>query len=131
MANFLYNKAKESFLKAEIDWEGDTIRAALTRELPAVTDQFLSEAGTIVSTSGIITTTTATDGTADGDDVTFTAVAAGAAIPYLLVYQDTGSAATSRLIAAIDTATGLPVTPNGGDVDVQWDAGINKIFRLN
>jgi hypothetical protein len=34
------------------------------------------------------------------------------------------------LIARIDTATGLPVTPNGGDITVQWDAGADKIFTL-
>ena len=32
--------------------------------------------------------------------------------------------------AYIDTATGLPITPNGGDIIVTWDNGINKIFRL-
>jgi len=24
----------------------------------------------------------------------------------------------------------LPITPNGGDIIVTWDNGINKIFRL-
>lgn len=36
----------------------------------------------------------------------------------------------SPLIAFIDTATGLPVTPNGGDITVAWDSGANKIFKL-
>jgi hypothetical protein len=48
----------------------------------------------------------------------------------LVIYKDTGSAATSPLIAYIDTATGLPVTPNGADVTVTWDNGSNKIFKL-
>ena len=30
----------------------------------------------------------------------------------------------------IDTATGLPITPNGGDIIVTWDNGANKIFKL-
>jgi hypothetical protein len=30
----------------------------------------------------------------------------------------------------IDAATGLPLTPNGGDVTIQWDNGANKIFKL-
>jgi hypothetical protein len=34
------------------------------------------------------------------------------------------------LIAYIDTATGLPVTPGGGDIDITWDNGSNKIFKL-
>lgn len=36
----------------------------------------------------------------------------------------------SPLIAYIDTATGLPVTPNGGDITIAWDSGANKIFKL-
>ena len=41
-----------------------------------------------------------------------------------------GTEATSPLIAYIDTATGLPITPNGGDIIVTWDNGTNKIFRV-
>ena len=39
-------------------------------------------------------------------------------------------AGTSPLIANIDVATGLPITPSGGDIIVQWDTGANKIFKL-
>ncbi len=28
------------------------------------------------------------------------------------------------------TSSGLPVTPNGGDITVAWDSGVNKIFKL-
>ena len=48
----------------------------------------------------------------------------------LILYQHTGTDATARLIAYIDTATGLPVTPNGGDITIVWDDGPNKIFKL-
>jgi hypothetical protein len=48
-----------------------------------------------------------------------------------VLYKHTGSDATARLIAYIDTASsGLPVTPNGGDIVVQWDSGANRIFKL-
>jgi hypothetical protein len=46
------------------------------------------------------------------------------------LYKDSGVEGTSRLIAYIDTATGLPCTPNGGDITVQWDSGANRIFKL-
>ena len=46
------------------------------------------------------------------------------------IYKDTGVESTSRLICNIDTATGLPCTPNGGDITVVWDSGANKIFKL-
>ena len=39
-------------------------------------------------------------------------------------------ASTSQLVAYIDTATGLPVTPNGGNIQIVWDTGANKIFAL-
>lgn len=35
----------------------------------------------------------------------------------------------SRALAPI-TASGLPVTPNGGNIVVAWDNGANKIFKL-
>jgi hypothetical protein len=35
-----------------------------------------------------------------------------------------------RLIAYIDTATGLPVTPNGQNITVSFDNGSNRIFKL-
>ena len=35
-----------------------------------------------------------------------------------------------KLIAYIDTATGLDVTPNGSDITITWDSGASKIFSL-
>lgn len=47
-----------------------------------------------------------------------------------MIYADTGTESTSPLIAFIDTATGLPITPNGGDIIVTWDKKINEINCL-
>lgn len=41
-----------------------------------------------------------------------------------------GASNTSFVGAVIDTATGLPFLPNGGDVSIAWDNGANRIFRL-
>lgn len=138
MANALYDLARQSFLSQSpsIDWDTDNIKVVLVRNYVPnlVTDQFLSDVtgggGTLVATSGNLTTKTVAAGVADADDVTFLAVAAGAACDYVIGYKDTGVAGTSPLIFAIDTATNLPVTPNGGDITVAWDAGANKIFKL-
>lgn len=54
----------------------------------------------------------------------------GDAITYIAIYKDTGTPATSSLIALIDTATGLPFTGSGGNVLIAWDNGADKIFRL-
>ena len=129
MANALYGLGRESFLKGEISWSSDNIKTVLvdladyTANLS--TDQFLSDiaAGGRVATSANLASKTTTLGSADAADVTFSAVT-GDISEALVIYQDTGAAGTSRLIAYIDTATGLPVTPNGGDIQVQWSAPI-------
>jgi hypothetical protein len=76
-----------------------------------------------------LTAKSTTGGAADAADITFTAVS-GASIEAIIIYVDSGTEATSPLIAFIDTATGLPITPNGGDIIVTWDNGTNKIFKV-
>jgi type IV secretory pathway VirB2 component (pilin) len=95
-----------------------------------VVGAFLVFAGpAIVATSGNLASKTSTNGVADAADITFTAVT-GDVSEALVIYKDTGVAATSPLLAFIDTATGLPVTPNGGNINVVFDNGTNKIFKL-
>lgn len=69
------------------------------------------------------------DGICDADDVTFTSVS-GDECEALVIYKHTGTDGTSQLIAYIDSATGLAVTPNGGNITITWDSGVNKIFKL-
>ena len=129
MANALYDLGRESFLKGEISWSSDNIKTVLvdtaTYTVNLATDQFLSDIaiGERVATSANLATKTTVAGAADAADVTFTAVT-GDISEALVIYQDSNEATTSRLIAYIDTATGLPVTPNGGDIQVQWSAPI-------
>jgi hypothetical protein len=81
-------------------------------------------------TSGNLSLKTVTDGVADAEDVVLTAVPASGAAGAIVIYKDTGTASSSRLIAYIDTATGLPITPNGSNVTITWDSGTNRIFKL-
>lgn len=135
MANALYDKGRESFLKGEISWSANDIKAVLidladyTPNL--ATHQYLSDipGAARVATSPNFANKTTAAGVADADNITWTSVT-GDPSEALVIYQDSGSAGTSRLIAFIDTATGLPVTPNGGDIIVAWDDGANKIFKL-
>lgn len=135
MPNSLYNKAREKFLNGDIDWTANDIKVALidTDEysVDLDTDEFLADiSGTaIVATSDNLANKTSTLGVADADDVTLESVS-GAEAEALVIYVDSGSAATSALIAYIDSATGLPVTPNGGDIEIIWDSGASKIFRI-
>lgn len=135
MANALYGLGRQAFLDGTISWSSDDIKAVLVdTALYTVNidvDQFLSAivAGARIATSSNLSGKTSTLGVADASDVTFTAVT-GATVEAVVLYQDTGVAATSPLIAYIDTATGLPVTPGGGDIIIQWDSGPNKIYKL-
>ena len=135
MANALFDKGREGFLDGSLDWDTQLIKLIIvdhTDDTPVpATDEDLADivAGARVDTSGAFAGKTVTAGVADATDVTLTAVT-GDAADSIVIYFDSTVEATSRLIAFIDTATGLPVTPNGGDITIAWDAGANKIFKL-
>lgn len=95
----------------------------------AVGDNWDDFNAAVIGTPQTLTSPTVTQGVADAADVTYTSVS-GNSIEAIMLYKDTGTPSTSRMIAYIDSATGLPLTPNGGDITVQWDNGANKIFKL-
>ena len=133
MANALYGKGREKFLTGDIAWDTDNIKVSLvdtgTYTVVIDTHEFYSDLSGVVGNSGNLASKTVALGVADAADVTFSSVT-GSSAEALVIWKDTGVAATSPLIAYIDTATNLPVTPNGGDVTVAWDSGSNKIFKL-
>ena len=134
MANALYNKAREGFAKAQINWEADTIKAVLVDSGAytfSAAHQFISDvpSGARISSIQTLSGKTATDGACDANDLTFPSVS-GASIEVIIIFKDTGTEATSPVLANIDSGTGLPITPNSGDIIVTWDNGINKIFRV-
>lgn len=127
MANTLFDFARQRFLEAQINWMVDTIKVILV-DTGAYTPQtavhqYLSDISQSARIAGPVTLTskTTTGGAADAADVTFTSVT-GPSIEAIVIYSDTGTESTSPLIAWIDTATGLPITPNGGDIIVTWDS---------
>ena len=135
MANTLFDKARQRFLEAQINWLTDTVKVLLVSTtaytVNASTHEFLSDISGSARIAGPVTLTgkSTAGGAADGADVTFTAVTGGA-IGAIVIYIDSGSEATSPLVAYLDTATGLPITPNGGDIIVTWDNGANRIFKV-
>jgi hypothetical protein len=133
MANAIYPKYKEAILQsaANSNMSSGTVKVALV-DTGAYTysaaHEFYSSVSGVVGTPQTIVGKTLTNGVFDGADVTFTAVS-GASCEALVIYIDTGVAGTSRLIAFIDTGvTNLPVTPNGGDISITWNA--SGIFAL-
>jgi hypothetical protein len=111
----------------------DAIKVALVSSASytpnLTTDQYLNivPSGAIIAAGVALASKTGAAGTLSANNVTWTAVS-GSAAAYLLIYKDSGTASTSPLIALIDTATGLPVTPNGGDITVAWSGG--SVFTI-
>ena len=134
MANALYVAFRNGVLGSHatrVDLDADTIKAALIdhgTDTPApTTDDFYNDisAGLVGALSSALTSKTVgtvAAGVFDADNVTFSAVS-GNSVESVNLLKDTGNTATSDLIAYFDTATGLPVTPNGGDIIVTWAAG--------
>jgi hypothetical protein len=135
MANALYDKGREAFLAGDIDWENDTIKVVLVDSADYTVDIASHDnlddipSGARVATSGALTGKTVSAGVADAADVTISSVS-GDQFEYIIIYKDTGTESTSKLIACLDTATGLPCTPNSGDIEIQWSNDASKIFKL-
>ena len=133
MANALYSKAKEAFLNGSINMVANTVTIALV-DTGVYTFSSAHQFRNDVSNSAVISSTTLTNktianGVFDADDATFSSVT-GANCEALIIFTDTGIQGTSRLVAYIDSATGLPILPNGGDISVAFSSGSSKIFAL-
>ena len=132
MPNAIYPKYKEALLQhaANSSLTG-TVKVALVDTgvyTYSAAHEFLTSLTGVVGTAQTVGSKTFTDGVFDGADVTYTAVTGNSA-EALVFYIDTGTAATSRLVAFIDSGfSGLPVTPNGGDITLSFNA--SGIFAL-
>lgn len=137
MANALYTKGKQKFLEGFVNLKIDDIQVTLVDGAlytPTIaTDNDIAEipvAARIANTG--LTSKTTTDGVFDAADITFPVVPSNAnSMAYLVIWRNSGTEANSQLLAVFDTATGLPVTPNGGDINITWSAGAAKIFSLS
>jgi hypothetical protein len=133
MANAIYPKYKEAVLQsaANSNMSSGTVKVALVDTgtyTYSSAHEFYSSVSGVIGTPATLASKTFTNGVFDAADITYTAVS-GATVEAFIIYIDTGVAGTSRLIAFIDTGfTGLPVTPNSGDIAVAWNA--SGIFAL-
>ena len=134
MANALFGPGREGHLLGEIDYDTATIKVALVRSYTfSSSHKFVSDVtgagGVLHATSAALASKTGTNGTADANDITFTTPAANASGHSLLYFQSSAvtggadvAASAQRVIAWVDTGTGLPVTPNGADITVVFNA---------
>jgi len=129
MASSQYTKGLHKIINRNIDLVNDTLKLVLVDTASYTADldnhEFLSDipVGMRVATSPQLTSPTITIDTVpavdqimfDAADGTFTAVT-GATTEAVVLFKDTGSAATSPLIAFYDGAS-VALTPNGNDVN--------------
>lgn len=129
MANAIYPKFKEARMGggANTNLLTGNVKAIvvdLADYTYSATHEFLSDvlAAARVATSGNLASKTVTNGTFDCADWVWSAVT-GDQSEAIIVYVDTGVETTSRLVAFLDTGvTGLPVLPNGGNINFTVDA---------
>jgi hypothetical protein len=140
MANAVYNLWKEALLQASTN-------SALTSTNVRVSfidtgvytfsqaHQFYSSLTGVYpntrATGVALGTKTYTAGTFDAADSVFSAFSNGSvSVEGIVMYIDDGTAdASSRLVLFLDTSiTGMPFTPSGSDVTIQWNA--SGIFSL-
>jgi len=135
MANLIYPLAKQALLSQSpaLDLDSNTIKAALVTgayTYSASHQYYSSVSAAVIGVPATLTNKTVTEGVFDADDVTFSSVT-GNQVTRILLYQDTGTASTSPLIALFDTAAaGLPITPNGGNITIAWSNDAARIFRI-
>ena len=134
MADAYYNDAPNNFLgngvHGQTDLDTDDIRIILYDEGAdalnlADEDQADILAGARIDVSANLTSKTVgvvADGVFDHADEVFTSVT-GASVESLTYFEWSGTESTDPLLFNLDSWTGLPVTPNGGDITAAPAAG--------
>jgi len=138
MANAIYPLWKEALLQnsadSDLDGSGTTgVYVALVDTgvyTYSASDQYYSTvASAVIGTDQELGTKTYTTGIFDAADSTWTSVTGNSVEALVFYRKNAGANTTWRLIAYIDTnVTNLPVTPNGGNITITWNA--SGIFAL-
>lgn len=131
----LYDKGRQKIVDGTVSLLADDIKVVAV-DTGAYTfsasHEFLSSISAparIATSPNLASKVVLSGGIFDAADSVFTAVS-GASIEALAVIQDTGSPATSPLLAWITSGGGLPYSPNGDDIDILFDNGTYRIFQV-
>jgi len=134
MANFVPDAVRNKVWSSAVDdLTAVTVKGMFidhADDTPTVTDDFIDDilsAARVPAIASCPTLGSKTNGVVgvgifDGADMVFSALS-GDASESLILFNDTGTESTSDILVRWDTATGLPLTPNGADVTAQWAAG--------
>lgn len=120
MANALYPVFKQRLLNKELDMDTDTITALLIDSADytysAAHDDLADVAGAAQVATANLASLTIALGVFDSADFSWTTVS-GDQCEAIIIYNNTH--ANDALVAFYDTGiTGMPVTPNGGNINV-------------
>jgi len=135
MANTAYAKFLQALGTGSIDLSAGTFKIALvdtgtyTVDASDAGHEFLSDLSGVLETATLVTPTWVAR-VFDADDFvgTFPDGGGGFTGEALVIYKDTGVAATSPLMFYLDTVTGLPITLDGTDDSLTFNAsGIWKL----
>lgn len=138
MASGLYKHAEQGFLNGTFNLLTDTLKVVLVNIVgpPVYTvdftnDQFLSAIplAARISTTSALTSPSITLGVFNAANTQFVGVPV-VTCQALVLFKDTGLDTTSPLIGYFDNYTGLPVTGDGGNINLNWDTGVNQIFKV-
>jgi len=135
MATIVTDEVRDAQLGAPthsvIDFNGDTMTASLLDEddsgaiTTSTVDYDELDAAVVVAAQamGSLTVGVVGVGIFDAADTVFSSVS-GDDADWLAVWKDSTVAATSPVAIGFDSATtGIPVSPNGGDITVTWAGG--------
>jgi hypothetical protein len=103
-----------------VDMTANNIKILFYSGSITTTWEFVSDltGASIIARSGNLAGKTTTNGVFDANDITVTSVS-GSAFTHVILYADTGTDSTSRLVAVFDVSS---FTPSGGDVNVVFNA---------
>jgi len=140
MANVVYPTYKTVAISPGLDLvTASTLKVCLVSTTTGVTNyvylathQFFSSvpAASILAPGVALTGKAAANGALTASSVVLPSVPAptganaAATGQALVFYNDTGTAATSQLVAYMDTETGLPVTPNGANITINFSGAV-------
>lgn len=92
--------------------------------------KFVSDLGATLYPAAVMTGRTISNGVFGAADYDMGQLVSGPEIGSVVIYVDTGNPATSPLISQYTDATGLPLTPFGGGVKMEWSRGSAKVFSM-
>lgn len=136
MANAAYPEGLDAILNGDIDLNTDTIKVALVDDsytYSAAHDFYDDISADVVGTPVALAGVTMTAGVVDATSPTSFSGTGGNDVDTIIIYKDTGVAATSPLLFHLDTvSSGLPFSPPAGawTLDINWDTGANKIVKF-